>query len=112
MGRAVAIAFVREGGEASIKNLPEEEPGACEVTELTRADGRKAMSIPGGRRLGSNPLNSAPSMSNWRWRMRVSRLAKFVAPPEQAGSRSGGRLTRPPPDLIGRADDSARPLRA
>jgi NAD(P)-dependent dehydrogenase (short-subunit alcohol dehydrogenase family) len=47
MGRAAAIAFAREGADVAINHLPEEAEDAREVVELIRADGRKALSIPG-----------------------------------------------------------------
>ena len=50
MGRAAAIAFSREGADVAINYLPAEEPDACEVVALIRADGRKAVAIPGDLR--------------------------------------------------------------
>ncbi len=47
MGRAAAIAFAREGADVAINHLPEEEPDAREVIDLMKAEGRKALSIPG-----------------------------------------------------------------
>jgi NAD(P)-dependent dehydrogenase (short-subunit alcohol dehydrogenase family) len=47
IGRAVAIAFAREGADVAINYLPEEEEDAKEVIELIRAAGRKAVAIPG-----------------------------------------------------------------
>ncbi len=47
MGRAAAIAFAREGADVAINYLPVEEPDAQEVVELIRAEGRKAVPIPG-----------------------------------------------------------------
>jgi NAD(P)-dependent dehydrogenase (short-subunit alcohol dehydrogenase family) len=47
IGRAAAIAFAREGADVAINYLPVEEPDAREVIELIRADGRKAVAIPG-----------------------------------------------------------------
>ncbi|HEY1781955.1 MAG TPA: SDR family oxidoreductase [Roseiarcus sp.] len=47
MGRAAAIAFSREGADVAINHLPEEEPDAREVVELMKAEGGKALSIPG-----------------------------------------------------------------
>ncbi|MDB4981240.1 MAG: hypothetical protein JWM82_1992, partial [Myxococcales bacterium] len=46
-GRAVAIAFAREGADVAINYLPEEEPDAKEVIALISAEGRKAIAIPG-----------------------------------------------------------------
>src|SRR3954469_21234726 len=47
MGRAAAIAFAREGADVAINYLPAEEPDAREVVQLIRAEGRKAVTIPG-----------------------------------------------------------------
>jgi NAD(P)-dependent dehydrogenase (short-subunit alcohol dehydrogenase family) len=47
MGRAVAIAFAREGADVAINYLPQEEPDADEVVELIRAAGRKPAPLPG-----------------------------------------------------------------
>ena len=47
MGRAAAIAYAREGADVAINYLPAEEPDAREVIALIKAEGRKAMAIPG-----------------------------------------------------------------
>ncbi|VTM93836.1 SDR family oxidoreductase [Raoultella planticola] len=47
IGRAVAIAFAREGADGAINYLPEEEPDAREVIALIAAEGRKAVALPG-----------------------------------------------------------------
>jgi NAD(P)-dependent dehydrogenase (short-subunit alcohol dehydrogenase family) len=47
IGRAAAIAFSREGADVAINYLPAEEPDAREVIQLIRADGRKAVAMPG-----------------------------------------------------------------
>ena len=47
IGRAAVIAFAREGADVAINYLPVEEPDAREVVELIRAEGRKAVAIPG-----------------------------------------------------------------
>jgi NAD(P)-dependent dehydrogenase (short-subunit alcohol dehydrogenase family) len=47
IGRAVAIAYAREGADIAINYLPVEEPDAKEVVELIRAAGRKAVALPG-----------------------------------------------------------------
>ena len=47
IGRAAAIAFAREGADVAINYLPVEEPDAKEVVDLIRAEGRKAVAIPG-----------------------------------------------------------------
>jgi NAD(P)-dependent dehydrogenase (short-subunit alcohol dehydrogenase family) len=50
IGRAAAIAFAREGADVAINYLPVEEPDAREVIDLIRAEGRKAVAIPGNIR--------------------------------------------------------------
>jgi NAD(P)-dependent dehydrogenase (short-subunit alcohol dehydrogenase family) len=50
IGRAAAIAYAREGADVAINYLPAEEPDAREVIELIRAEGRKAVAIPGDLR--------------------------------------------------------------
>jgi NAD(P)-dependent dehydrogenase (short-subunit alcohol dehydrogenase family) len=47
MGRAAAIAYAREGADVAINYLPAEEPDAREVIALIKAEGRKAVAIPG-----------------------------------------------------------------
>ncbi|WP_318370711.1 SDR family oxidoreductase [Enterobacter sp.] len=47
IGRAVAIAYAREGADVAINYLPAEEEDAREVIELIEAAGRKAVAIPG-----------------------------------------------------------------
>jgi NAD(P)-dependent dehydrogenase (short-subunit alcohol dehydrogenase family) len=47
MGRAAAIAYAREGADVAINYLPAEEPDAREVIDLIKAEGRKAIAIPG-----------------------------------------------------------------
>ncbi|RWR02308.1 oxidoreductase [[Pantoea] beijingensis] len=47
IGRAVAIAYAREGADVAINYLPEEESDAVEVIKLIEAEGRKAVAIPG-----------------------------------------------------------------
>ncbi|WP_207460501.1 SDR family oxidoreductase [Azospirillum sp. SYSU D00513] len=47
IGRAAAIAFAREGADVAFNYLPAEEPDAREVVELIRAEGRKAIPLPG-----------------------------------------------------------------
>ncbi|MCZ4058398.1 SDR family oxidoreductase [Pantoea sp. LMR881] len=47
IGRAVAIAYAREGADVAINYLPEEEPDAAEVIKLIQAEGRKAIALPG-----------------------------------------------------------------
>lgn len=47
IGRAVAIAFAREGADVAISYLPSEEPDAQEVIALIEQAGRKAIALPG-----------------------------------------------------------------
>jgi NAD(P)-dependent dehydrogenase (short-subunit alcohol dehydrogenase family) len=50
MGRAVAIAFAREGADVAINYLPAEEPDARAVIDLIEKEGRKGIAIPGDLR--------------------------------------------------------------
>jgi NAD(P)-dependent dehydrogenase (short-subunit alcohol dehydrogenase family) len=50
IGRAAAIAYAREGADVAINYLPAEEPDAREVVALIRAEGRRAVAIPGDLR--------------------------------------------------------------
>src|SRR4051812_25956666 len=45
IGRAVAIAFAREGADVAIAYLPQEEADAREVADLIRKAGRKAVTL-------------------------------------------------------------------
>jgi NAD(P)-dependent dehydrogenase (short-subunit alcohol dehydrogenase family) len=47
IGRAAAIAYAREGADVAIGYLPVEEPDAKEVIDLIKAEGRKAIALPG-----------------------------------------------------------------
>ena len=47
IGRAVAIAFAREGADVAIGYLKSEEPDAKEVVKLIEAERRKAVPLPG-----------------------------------------------------------------
>ncbi len=47
IGRAVAIAYAREGADVALSYLPEEQEQAEEVAALVRAEGRKAVLLPG-----------------------------------------------------------------
>ncbi len=47
IGRAVAIAFAREGADVLIAYLPEEEQDAQETVRLIQDAGRKAVTVPG-----------------------------------------------------------------
>lgn len=50
MGRAAAIAYAREGADVAISYYPTEEPDAREVIQLIKAEGRKAIPVPGDLR--------------------------------------------------------------
>ncbi|MFG6445232.1 SDR family oxidoreductase [Microbacterium sp. P06] len=47
IGRAVAIAYAREGADVAISYLPEEQEQAEEVAALIEKEGRKAVLLPG-----------------------------------------------------------------
>ena len=47
IGRAVAIAYAREGADVAISYLPVEQPDADEVIALIEKAGRKATALPG-----------------------------------------------------------------
>jgi NAD(P)-dependent dehydrogenase (short-subunit alcohol dehydrogenase family) len=47
IGRAVAIAFAREGADIVLSYMPEEEEDAKEVLKLVQEAGRTAIAIPG-----------------------------------------------------------------
>lgn len=47
IGRAVAIAFAREGANVAIAYLPAEEPDAADVVKLIEAEGVKALALCG-----------------------------------------------------------------
>jgi hypothetical protein len=47
IGRAVAIAFAREGADVVLSYLKEEEPDAREVVAIIQGCGRKAVAMPG-----------------------------------------------------------------
>jgi NAD(P)-dependent dehydrogenase (short-subunit alcohol dehydrogenase family) len=47
IGRAVAIAFAREGADLVLNYLPEEEPDAQEVVAITRESGVDVHAVPG-----------------------------------------------------------------
>jgi NAD(P)-dependent dehydrogenase (short-subunit alcohol dehydrogenase family) len=50
MGRAAAIAYACEGADVAINYFPTEEPDAQEVIALIKAEGRRAIAIPGDLR--------------------------------------------------------------
>lgn len=47
IGRAVAIAFAREGADVALNYLPAEEADGRKVVKLVEAAGRKAVALPG-----------------------------------------------------------------
>jgi NAD(P)-dependent dehydrogenase (short-subunit alcohol dehydrogenase family) len=47
IGRAVAIAYAREGADVALSYLPSEEADAQEVVALIEKAGRKAVAVPG-----------------------------------------------------------------
>ena len=47
IGRAVALAYAREGADVAIAYLPSEQSDADEVVKLIEAEGRKAVTLPG-----------------------------------------------------------------
>ncbi|CAA9350196.1 MAG: 3-oxoacyl-[acyl-carrier protein] reductase [uncultured Frankineae bacterium] len=47
IGRAVALAFAREGADVAIVHLPDEQSDADETVRLVEQAGRKALSLPG-----------------------------------------------------------------
>jgi NAD(P)-dependent dehydrogenase (short-subunit alcohol dehydrogenase family) len=50
IGKAVAIAFAREGADVAISYLPEEEQDASDTIQWIERAGRKAISMPGDLR--------------------------------------------------------------
>ena len=47
IGRAVALAFAREGADVLISYLPEEEPDAQETIRVIEESGRRGVAVPG-----------------------------------------------------------------
>ena len=47
IGRAVALAFAREGADVAISYLPVEQPDADETSRVVRAAGRRCLTLPG-----------------------------------------------------------------
>jgi NAD(P)-dependent dehydrogenase (short-subunit alcohol dehydrogenase family) len=47
IGRAIALAFAREGADIALSYLPEEQDDADETAELVRGEGRRAVLVPG-----------------------------------------------------------------
>ena len=50
IGRAVAIAYAREGADVAIVHMPEEQEDADETLELVRAEGRTGVGLAGDLR--------------------------------------------------------------
>jgi len=50
IGRAIAIAFAREGADLVLSYLPEEEKDAAETRRWVEGTGRRAVSVPGENR--------------------------------------------------------------
>ncbi|CAI6080763.1 SDR family oxidoreductase [Cohnella sp. JJ-181] len=50
IGRAVAIAFAREGADVVLSYLPEEETDAQQVVKLVQEAGRTAIAVPGDQK--------------------------------------------------------------
>ena len=50
IGRAVAIAYAREGADVAITYLPDEQPDADRIVAAIEAEGRIAVAIPGDLR--------------------------------------------------------------
>ena len=54
IGRAVALAFAREGADVLISYLPDEEKDAQETVRLVEEAGRTAVAVPGDLRRGGH----------------------------------------------------------
>ena len=50
IGRAVALAYAREGADVAINYLPEEQPDADETRRLVESAGQRAVLVPGDLR--------------------------------------------------------------
>jgi NAD(P)-dependent dehydrogenase (short-subunit alcohol dehydrogenase family) len=73
IGRAVAIAFAREGADVVLSYLPDEESDAREVVELIEQAGRKAVCVPGdvdqdvdATQLANGGVNQLPAILGGR----------------------------------------------
>ncbi|MET3586339.1 hypothetical protein ABID21_002456 [Pseudorhizobium tarimense] len=64
IGRAAAIAHAREGADVAIGYLEPEEADAQEVLDLIRAEGRKAVALPGDIRTKPSASRSSPMPSS------------------------------------------------
>jgi hypothetical protein len=81
IGRAVAIAFAREGADVVLNYLPGEEPDGREVVKLVEAAGRKAVALPGDiddeafcTQLAISPFSSSADWTfSSTWRAKDSR---------------------------------------
>lgn len=47
IGRAVAVLFAREGADVAMAYLPVEQPDAEQTREAIKAEGRRALLLPG-----------------------------------------------------------------
>jgi len=47
IGRAVAIAYAREGADVAVSHLPEEQPDADETKRLVEEAGQRCVTVPG-----------------------------------------------------------------
>ncbi|HEV2528104.1 MAG TPA: SDR family NAD(P)-dependent oxidoreductase [Thermomicrobiales bacterium] len=69
IGRAVAIAFAREGADVALAYLPEEQADADEVVTLIEEAGRKAVALLGDLRTSRIASGSSrtPSPNSAAW---------------------------------------------
>ena len=66
IGRAVALAFAREGADVVLSYLEAEEADADETVSLVEAEGRKAIRCPGDIRSGRPARRSStPPSRSW-----------------------------------------------
>ena len=96
IGRAVAIAFAREGADVVLSYLDSEEADAAETARLVKAAGRKAVRCPGDIRdeapvRRSSPPPSASSAASTSWSTtRRTRWPRWAASPTSPPSSSTG----------------------
>jgi hypothetical protein len=119
IGRAVAIAFAREGADVLIAYLPEEEKDALDTSAWITEAGRKAVLVPGditdqehckaiveaGRvrvRQGSTSWSTTPRSSAPTRRSRTSRRRSGTAPSAPTSTRCS-TCPRPPCRTCSRA---------